>query len=136
MDLGNVYGFNVIVIILNTIVAMVIALVAGKVHEVIHALRAKQLGYKVNGISLWKNETDVDIEEDDPNFKRIARAPYYVMMPFGFFLIWLGYYMWTVRNMFYFGVIIGGIAIIFLHLLSLKFEGKDLNEISVDKKEK
>lgn len=133
MDLGNVYGFNLIAIILNTIIAMVLALVAGKVHEVIHALRARQLGYKVNKITLWKNETDIAISDDDPNVKKIAMAPYYVMIPFGSLLILLGCYMWTLRNMFYFGVIIGGVAIIFLHLLSMKFEGKDLNEINKSK---
>ena len=135
MDLGNVYGFNLISIILNTILAMVIALVAGKVHEVIHAVRARQLGYKVNKITWWKNETNIAISDDDPNVKKIAMAPYYVMIPFGGFLIWLGYVMWTLKNMFYFGVLIGGVAIIFLHILSMKFEGKDLNEISVEKKE-
>lgn len=127
MDLSNVYGFNIILIVANTIIALVIALILGKLHEVIHAIRAKQLGYKVNKISLWKNETDIDIKEDDPNFKKIARTPYYVMFPIGFLFIIIGYYMWTVRNPFYFGVIIGGIAIIFLHILSLRYEGKDVN---------
>ena len=61
MDLSNVYGFNVIVIGLNTIIAMIIALAAGKAHEVIHAMRAKQLGYKVNKITLWKQQNDVAV---------------------------------------------------------------------------
>jgi len=136
MDLSNVYGFNVLVIILNTIIAIIIALVAGKFHEVIHALRAKQLGYKVNKISLWKNETDIAIEDDDPNVKDIAMAPYYVMLPLGFILIVFGYYLLTIQSMFFLGIMVAGVAIVFLHLLSLKFEGKDLNAISMDKKKK
>ena len=148
MDLGNVYGFNVIVIILNTILALVIALAAGKMHEVIHAIRAKQLGYKVTSFPLYKNEVDIHTKDcdgncndtcftqDDPNFKSVARISYYILMPFGFLLVLFGYYMWTVRNTYFLGVMIGGIAIVFLHLMTLKFEGKDLNEKSLDKKEK
>jgi len=135
MDLGNVYGFNVLVIILNTIIALIIALAAGKAHEVIHAMRAKQLGYKVNKITLWKNETDIAIADDDPNVRRIAMAPYYVMLPLGFILIVFGYYLLTIQSMFFLGIMIAGIAIVFLHLLSMKFEGKDLNETTFKKEE-
>lgn len=133
MDITDVGGFNLLMIIINTIIAMVIALVAGKSHELIHALRAKQLGYTVKKITLWKNETDIDITEDDPNYKKISRAPYYVMFPLGTCLIVCGYYLWTIRIPYYLGVLIAGVAIIFLHVLSIKFETTEPKKVAVDK---
>jgi len=46
------YGFNVGSIIFNTIIALVITLVIGKLHEVIHMKTAQRLGYKVTGFKL------------------------------------------------------------------------------------
>jgi len=118
-----VYGFNVGNIIFNTMLAMAITLVAGKLHEVVHYVVAKRLGYKIISFKLLKNETDVDIKEDDPNFKKIARAPYYVMMPIGAILLCLGIAIYP--SEIFLGVSVAGVAILFLHGLSFKFEGKD-----------
>lgn len=125
--LEDVYGFNILNIILHTIIAIVITLILGKFHEVLHAFKAKKLGYKVNKISLWKNETDIEINENDPNHKKIAYFPYYVMFPLGILLIIFGWQPWK-GGTFIFGVLISGVAIIFLHCLSLIYEGKDLND--------
>ena len=134
MDLYNLYGFNIIVIILNTILALVIALALGKFHEVLHALKAKQLGYRVNKISWWKNEVDIAVSEDNPDSKKIARFPYLINVPIGFILSIIGFYgILQIYPLVVFnydmslGVLVGGVATLFLHALSVKFEGKDVN---------
>jgi len=120
----NVSGFNVGSIIFNTIIALVITLVIGKLHEVIHMVTAQRLGYKVTGFKLWKNEVDVDIKPDDPNFRKIANAPYYIMIPVGIALTIVGLFLYP--GEFFLGIFIAGVATLFLHGLSFLVEGKDV----------
>jgi hypothetical protein len=121
-----VYGFNITLIIINTFIAMVIALLLAKTHEVIHYVVAKKMGYKINGFKLWKNEVDVDIKPDDPNFKKIARAPYYVLIPVGALLVIWGVLMYP--GEYFLGILVAGVTILFLHCLSFPFEGKDIKK--------
>ena len=111
--------FNYINIIFHTVVALAIAIPCGKAHEFIHIIAAKRLGYKINKIEWWKNEVDIAINQDDPNNRKIARAPYYVMIPFSLILIYLGWHF------MFLGVGIAGVGILFLHILTFKFEGRD-----------
>lgn len=105
---------------------MVIALLLAKTHEVIHYAVAKKMGYKINGFKLWKNEVDVDIKPDDPNFKKIARAPYYVLIPVGALLVIWGVLMYP--GEYFLGILVAGVTILFLHCLSFPFEGKDIKK--------
>ena len=117
--------FNIINILFHAAVAIVIAVPCGKIHELIHVVVAKKLGYKINYIKIWKNEVDIAIEPSDPNSGRIARAPYYVMIPFSIILIWLG---WHFK---FLGVGVAGVGLLLMHIVTFKFEGReeDLEEI-------
>jgi len=128
------YDFNVGNILINFLIALVIALVSGKFHEVIHYVVARRLGYKVNSFSLWKNEVDVAIEPTDPNYKKIAVAPYLFFYPFGTVMLLLGIYLFP--SDLFLGFLVAGIAILFLHTLSFFYEGKDVKRKVSDVQEK
>jgi hypothetical protein len=100
------------------IIAILFSMAVGKFHETIHLITAKLLGYKVKYFKLWRNETDVDIQDTDPNWKKIARAPYYVMFPLGVVLIIVGWY-------YSLGLFVAGIGTIIMHLVTFNLEGKD-----------
>jgi len=118
--------FNIINIIFHAVVAILIAVPCGKIHELIHVYSAKKLGYKINKIEWWKNEVDIAIEQDDPNNKKIARAPYYVMIPFSIILIIIG---WQLK---FLGVGVAGVGLLLMHLVTFKLEGReeDLEELA------
>lgn len=111
--------FNVPLIIGHTIVALVICLIAGKFHEVLHVVVAKKYGYKIKSFALWKNEVDVDIEADDPNLKKIANAPYFVMFPLGVCLILVGWFI------DFLGILVAGVGIILMHSVTVFLEGRE-----------
>jgi len=112
-------SINLVEVLIQTIIAIVCVVPMGTLHELIHAWKAKQLGYTVKSMNLRKNETIIDIQADDPNHEKIAKAPYYFMFPIGAIIIIAGYFLEVL------GMIIGGIAILFLHLISFWLEGED-----------
>jgi len=111
--------FNILNIIFHAVVAIAIVVPCGKIHELIHVYMAKKLGYKINYIKLWKNEVDIEIEPDDPNSRKIANAPYYVMIPFSIILIWLG---WHFK---FLGIGVAGVGLLLMHLVTFKLEGRE-----------
>lgn len=117
---------EIIELLLHTVLGMAIAVALGWLHEFLHMYAAIRLGYKVNNINLRMNETDIDITEDDPNFKKIALAPYYVNFPLAILLVVVGIYL----N--FLGIIIGGVATILLHSVTVWVEGKDLKKTLCD----
>jgi hypothetical protein len=105
-------------IIIQVIIAIVICMALGKVHEYLHMRKAKQLGYAIKSFKWFRNETDVDIQPDDPNVRKIAYAPYIVLVPTGWLLFILGFVIDS------FGIFLGGIGTLVIHGLSLGKEGK------------
>lgn len=122
----NIYGFDVLQIALHIIIAIAIAVPLGKVHELCHLRTAKRLGYKVTNFQLWKNEIEIDIKHADPNTKKIAYAPYYIMIPICLFLIGIG---WQYQIL---GVFIAGVGSLLIHMITLPLEGRDLKEQEED----
>jgi len=130
------YGINVLNVLFHIFVAISITLPLGKFHELLHVVKAKQLGYKCTKFSLWKNEIEIHRKDCDgkckdtcftkenPHWKTVGYAPYFVMFPLGFLLIVLGLQPWQ-GGTFILGVFVAGIAVILLHCLSLPFEGKN-----------
>jgi len=113
---------EVVILIFHLLLGMGIAVSLGWLHEYLHAFEAKRRGYKVNKINLRRNETDIEIEMDDPNFKKIARAPYLVIFPLSIFLLFIGIFFGIL------GLIVAGVASVILHSVSFWFEGKDIKE--------
>lgn len=131
------YGINIVNVIIHALIAIGITVPLGKVHEILHVIKAKQLGYKCTKFALCKNEIEVHQKDcdgncgdkcftkNDPNWKNVAYAPYFVMFPLGFLLIVFGWQPWQ-GGTFILGVFIAGVAVILLHCISLPFEGKDV----------
>ena len=110
-------------ILLDIIIAMIITVPCGTLHEYLHVRKAIKLGYNAK-VNFRRNETTIDIPPDSPDAKKIAQAPYIVMIPFSLFLIIFGWYI-------NFGIFIAGVAVLFLHIISYPFEGKDIEKGSV-----
>lgn len=117
--------FNISNIIFHAIIAIIIAVSCGKIHELLHVVRAKQLGYKINKIEWWKNEVDIAITQDDPNNKAIGRFPYYVMIPASIIMIVVGWQPWNSIFPWFLGITIAGIGLLLMHLVTLPFEGRE-----------
>jgi len=115
----EVMGIDALWLIGQTALAIVIALIIGKVHEYFHVREAKKLGYKITGFAFWKNEVDIAIKPDDPNVDKIARAPYYYMIPLSIILIPIGYFVWQP------GIIVAGIGSLIMHSVSIFVEGRE-----------
>ena len=113
---GNITLFEVTI---HTVIAIAILLPCGWLHEYLHCVAARKLGYKVTSMNLRRNETDIKISPDDPNVKKISNAPYYILVPFGIILLVIGIGFGIL------GVGIAGVGILFLHSLSFWFEGKE-----------
>lgn len=111
-------------IVRDIIIAVVIAVPCGAIHEWLHARKAMKLGYNVQ-VDFRSNETTIDVPNDSPDAKKIARAPYVVMFPLSFILLTIGLYFNQL------GLIIGGGGIGFLHLISYPLEGRDIGEGSI-----
>ena len=117
---------SIVELLFHLIVGMGISVSVGWFHEVLHAYKAVRLGYKVNNMSFRRNETDIEIEEGDPNFRKIAMAPYYVIFPISIMILIAGFYF------SFLGLIIAGVALILLHSISIFGEGKDIKELLCD----
>ena len=110
-------------VLLDIIIAIIIAVPCGTLHEYLHVRKAIKLGYKAK-VNFRRNETEIDVPPDSPDVKKIARAPYVVMIPLSLFLILIGYYI-------KFGILIGGVCVLFLHIISYPLEGKDIEKGSI-----
>jgi len=120
---GDITLFEVTI---HTVIAIAIVLPCGWLHEYLHCVAARKLGYKVTSMNLRRNETDIKISPDDPNVKKIAKAPYYILTPIGIILLVVG----IALNIL--GVGIAGVTILFLHGLSFWFEGKEKENEKVE----
>ena len=108
---------NPLWIVSQTIIVIIICLILGKVHEFLHIYKAKKLGYTVKSFKWWKNETDINIEPDDPNVRKIALMPYVVLIPFGWLLVLIGLVFGS------FAVMTSGFITVVIHALSVRKEG-------------
>jgi hypothetical protein len=104
-------------IVIHLIVAIAIAIPAGTIHEYLHRRKAKQLGYNVTKGERFKNETIVDVT-DEEHIKKIARAPYIIIVPIALALFIMGLYL------MHLGVLAGSGATLLMHMISYPLEGK------------
>ena len=105
--------------IFDFLVAIMIPVFFGTLHEYLHAWRAKHLGYNVK-INLFRNYVDADVPKESPDFKKIANAPYVVILPLSLLIFILGIYFMQ------FGLVFGALTTLFLHVLSYPLEGKEV----------
>jgi hypothetical protein len=117
------FGFDIGYILVNIGIALAIAMPLGKLHEYIHKWTAERLGYKVTGFKLWKNETDVDIKKSDPNWKKVAYAPYYYLIPLGLCIMTIGFII--IDRYIGLGLVVGGGGTVLMHVVSIRMEGRD-----------
>jgi len=111
-------------IMIDTILAITIALAIGFTHEGLHYRQAVKLGYKpkwyrekitMGFIISHHTKRSVWLGHK----KKIARAPYVVLVPVSVVILLLGLYMSSL------GLTIGGVAGLLLHGISWPMEGKD-----------
>jgi len=111
-------------IMIDTITAIIIALTIGFTHEGLHYRQAVKLGYKpkwyrtkimMGFVISHHTKRDVWMVHK----KKIARAPYIVLVPVSLVILLAGWYIGSL------GVMIGGIAGLLLHGVSWPMEGKD-----------
>jgi len=111
-------------ILVDTILAIIIALAIGFTHEGLHYWQAVKLGYKpkwyrtaimMGFIITHHTKRNVWMEHK----KKIARAPYVVLVPISLLLLISGFFMNQL------GIMIGGVAGLLLHGVSWFSEGKD-----------
>ena len=105
-------------LVLQVVITFAICFALGKAHEGLHIYKAKKLGYKLLSYKLFKNEVDIDIQETDPNVRKIALFPYTILVPLGWLLVPLGWFLNS------FGILMAGVATVLIHGLSVKNEGK------------
>lgn len=120
---GNL--FDPTTILLHTLVAIMIVMTASKTHEFIHIYMAKKFGIKINSIDWWKNEIDLEVTRADPRWKAVAYTPYLYLIPAGLLIVMCGVYMQ------YFGLLVGGAAILLTNIVSIKGEGREECEKNV-----
>jgi len=105
-------------VIINSLIAVAIAVPMGVIHEYLHKRKAKQLGYNVVKSNLVKNETIVDVT-DKTHVKQIARAPYYYLIPLNLIILIIGIYLMQ------FGIMCGGGGTLLMHAISYPLEGRE-----------
>jgi len=111
-------------IVVHSIIGIVIALTIGFMHEGLHYLKAKKLGYETEWfrtkmsmgftISHKSNRGQWRIDK-----KKIALAPYYALVPVSIIILLIGIYLGHL------GIGVGGVAGILLHVIGWPMEGKD-----------
>lgn len=107
----------ILFILVNSIIAILIAVPLATIHEFLHARKAKQLGCLVVSQNLIKNETIVDTK-DPEKIKQIARAPYYYLVPTSILILVIGLCL----NQW--GIIIGGAGFLLMQCIAYPIEGR------------
>jgi len=103
--------------IIHGIIAICIAVPFGTIHEYLHRRKAKQLGCKFTQ-GKHRNETIVDT--NDPIItKKIARAPYPILVPIALVILGIGIYLMHI------GLVVGSGATLLIHAISYPLEGRD-----------
>ena len=109
-------------VVIDTLIGITIVLFLGFFHEGLHYWQAVRLGYEPKwyrtrftmGFEISHKSARGKWLKDK---KKIALAPYIVIMPLSFIIVFIGYALENV------GILIAGIASILLHLLTYKKEG-------------
>ena len=107
----------ILFILINSIIAIAIALPLATIHEFLHSRKAKQLGCLVVSQNLIKNETVIDTE-DPEKIKQIARAPYFYLVPTSIIILVIG--LWLNQL----GIIIGGAGFLLMQCVAYPLEGR------------
>lgn len=119
-----VQAFFSIPILTDSLIAVAIVVPLGFIHEGLHYLEAKKLGYKVKWFR-GKITMGFDVISDDTtnwekNMKRIGRAPYKFIMPIAISITFVG---WMLNS---FGVTVAGVASIVMHIYTFSREGRTI----------
>jgi len=107
----------ILFVLVNSIIAILIAVPLATIHEFLHARKAKQLGCLVVSQNLIKNETIVDTK-DPEKIKQIARAPYFYLVPVSIIILVIG--LWLNQ----WGIIIGGAGFLLMQCVAYPIEGR------------
>ena len=108
----------IIFFVIHGLIAACIAVPCGTIHEYLHRRKAIQLGCKVTDGPRFKNETIVDTK-DPVKVKKIANAPYVVIVPICIIILVIGIYL------IHLGLIVGSGATLILHAVSYPLEGEE-----------
>ena len=110
---------NILDVVLNLIIAGVICVLFEIFHELLHILRAKQLGYKISSFSIKNAEVVVDVKNESDNIK-IARFPYLIILPVSILMLYIGY-SYSIDFLTW-----SSIMIVIFHIISYKLEGREV----------
>jgi len=143
-----VLGIWIPVVVIPTLIAIAIVMPLSKAHELIHVYAAKKLGYKCTRFEIWKNQVEIHkgdcdgkcgdtcFTKSDPNWKKIAYAPYYYLIPVGLMFTIAGIYLFNYSDLICLGLTVGGVGTLFVNLLSIKMEGRDeCQTVAVEEKQ-
>ena len=108
--------------IIQGIIAVIIAVSFGVIHEYLHRRKAIQLGCNVTKGPRFKNETIVDTT-DPIKVKQIARAPYIVIVPIALVILGIGIYL------VHLGLMAGGGATLLIHAITYPLEGREERKV-------
>jgi len=123
-----VYAFEMLIkidILTQAVVTVTVIFVFGFVHEAMHYWRAVKLGYKPvwwrtkvrMGFNITSHSNKKEYLKDK---RKIALAPYYLLLPISILFLPLGYFLNSI------GLIVGGICALIMHCFSLTKEGADV----------
>jgi len=112
---------TILYFIINTIIALAIALPMGSLHEYLHVRKAKQLGLEVSRVSYIRNEVLIDVNDEKMD-KQIRMAPYRVLFPLSLLILGIGLFFMQL------GLMVGAGASVIMHLASYAMEGRDVKE--------
>ena len=111
-------------ILTDAVLAITIVLCIGFAHEAFHFMTAIKLGYQPKWYrTTFKMGFEIGHHSNRGKWikdkKKIARAPYYVLVPLSILLVFLGYMLNNI------GVLVAGIGSLLMHGISYPSEGKD-----------
>ena len=108
-------------VIIDTVVALTIGLSMGYIHEQLHLREARRLGCEVKKADFIKNELVIETKTLYQS-KRIASAPYKVLVPLNMIILALGLFFYPKTGSI--GIIVGSGFTLFAHAVTYKFEGR------------
>jgi len=128
MFLIIIYAFETFVkipILTQIIVIITVIFVFGFAHEALHYAEAIKLGYEPvwwrtkarMGFNITSHSSKKKYLEDK---KKIALAPYYVLLPISVILLFVGYAIDSI------GLLVGSLGVLIMHFYSLTKEGVEV----------
>jgi len=108
----------IIFFIIQSIIALCIAIPMGYFHEYLHIRKAKQLGCEI--VKRKGNQLTINTGHDEKKNKLIANAPYKIIIPISIIILVIGIYLLQI------GLMVGSGGTILIHAISYPLEGRDI----------